>query len=166
MYAPIYGNATINRLRTTFNASDDQSFKVREKNRAFIQPYMYSHPIGGGLGTTGDAGVQYNPSHFLAGFPPDSGYLKKALETGWIGLILICVLYFVVLKNSIRGYFESKSNNIKVLFAACCGCLFSFYIADFAQDAIGQITDTVVYYPIISLTLRLRTLNGVKDKSA
>jgi hypothetical protein len=165
MYAPIYGNSTINRLRSTFNAGDDQSFKVRESNRAFIQPYIYSHPIGGGLGTTGDAGLQYNPSHYLAGFPPDSGYLKKALETGWIGLILICVLYFLILKNSIRGYFESKNENIKMLFAACCGCLFSFYIADFAQDAIGQITDTVVYYPIIALTLRLRTFSGtVKNK--
>ncbi len=166
MYAPIYGNATVNRLRSTFNATDDQSYKVREANRAFIQPYIYSHPIGGGLGTTGDAGLQYNPSHYLAGFPPDSGYLKKALETGWIGLIIICVLYFVILKNSIRGYFETKKNNIKILFAACCGCLFSFYIADFAQDAIGQLTDTVVYYPIIALTLSLRSINiAGKDKS-
>ncbi|HYJ65986.1 MAG TPA: hypothetical protein VEV62_19720, partial [Parafilimonas sp.] len=80
------------------------------------------------------------------------------------GLIIICVLYFVILKNSISGYFESNNKNIKIIFAACCGCLFSFYIADFAQDAIGQITDTVVYYPIIALTIRLRTLNAaVKD---
>ena len=158
MYAPIYGNATVNRIRTTFNASQDVSYKVREENRAFIQPYIYSHPIGGGLCTTGAAGLRFNPSHYLAGFPPDSGYLKKALETGWIGLILICILYFAVLKNTIRGYFETRYNHVKVLFAACSGCLFSFYIADFAQDAIGQITDTVVYYPVIALTLRLRDI--------
>jgi O-antigen ligase/polysaccharide polymerase Wzy-like membrane protein len=167
MYAPIYGNQTLNRFRSIFNASEDQSYKVRQMNRAFIQPYIYSHPIGGGLCTTGAAGLNYNPSHYLAGFPPDSGYLKKALETGWIGLSIICILYFVILKNSIRGYFESKNNEMKMLFATCCACLFSFYMADFAQDAIGQITDTVVYYPIIALTLRLRTLNAaVKDKSA
>ncbi len=167
MYGPIYGNQTVNRFRSTFNATEDESYKVRETNRAFIQPYIYSHPIGGGLCTTGAAGLHYNPSHYLAGFPPDSGYLKKALETGWIGLIIICVLYFVILKNSISGYFESNNKNIKIIFAACSGCLFSFYIADFAQDAIGQITDTVVYYPIIALTIRLRTLNAaVKDKSA
>jgi hypothetical protein len=167
MYGPIYGNQTVNRIRSTFNATSDESYKVREVNRAFIQPYIYAHPIGGGLCTTGAAGLHYNPSHYLAGFPPDSGYLKKALETGFIGLIIICVLYFVILKNSIRGYFESEKKNIKTIFAACCGCLFSFYIADFAQDAIGQITDTVVYYPIIALTLRLRTFNAaVKDKSA
>ncbi len=153
MYAPFYGNSTINRLRTTFNGSNDDSYKVREVNRAFIQPYIYSHPIGGGLCTTGAGGLRFNPSHYLAGFPPDSGYLKKALETGWIGLIIICILYFVVLKNCIKGYFESDDPNIKIIFAACCGFLFSFYIADFAQDAIGQITDTVVYYPLIAITL-------------
>jgi hypothetical protein len=159
MYGPFYGNATINRLRTTFNGTNDESYKVREVNRAFIQPYIYSHPIGGGLCTTGANGLRFNPSHYLAGFPPDSGYLKKALETGWIGLIIICVLYFVILKNCIRGYFEAKDPDIKTLFAACCAFLFSFYIADFAQDAIGQITDTVVYYPLIAATLKLRNLN-------
>ncbi|MBV9962909.1 MAG: O-antigen ligase family protein [Parafilimonas sp.] len=158
MYAPIYGNPTIDRLRTTFNGTNDDSYKVRETNRAFIQPYIYSHPIGGGLCTTGAGGLRFNPSHYLAGFPPDSGYLKKALETGWIGLIIICILYFSVLKNCIRGYFETDDSDFKILFAACCAFLFSFYIADFAQDAIGQITDTVVYYPLIALSLRLRDL--------
>ena len=156
MYGPFYGNSTINRFRSTFSGQKDDSYQVRETNRAFIQPYIYSHPIGGGLCTTGGNGLRYNPSHYLAGFPPDSGYLKKALETGWIGLIIICILYFAVLKNCIRGYFETNDPKIKVLFAGCCAFLFSFYIADFAQDAIGQITDTVVYYPLIAITLNMR----------
>jgi len=108
--------------------------------------------------------LRFNPTHYLAGFPPDSGYLKKALETGWIGLIIICVLYFVILKNCIRGYFEADEPDIKILYAACCAFLFSFYIADFAQDAIGQITDTVVYYPIIAITLKLRDF-AAKDEA-
>ncbi|HYJ64802.1 MAG TPA: hypothetical protein VEV62_13735, partial [Parafilimonas sp.] len=36
MYGPIYGNQTVNRFRSTFNATEDQSYKVRETNRAFI----------------------------------------------------------------------------------------------------------------------------------
>jgi len=162
MYGPFYGNATINRFRSTFNAQNDDSYKVREVNRAFIQPYIYSHPIGGGLCTTGAGGLRFNPSHYLAGFPPDSGYLKKALETGWIGLAIICILYFVILKNCIRGYFESKNHKSKLLFAAACAFLFSFYVADFAQDAIGQITDVIVYYPVIALTLKLKDLDSQK----
>jgi cell division protein FtsW (lipid II flippase) len=165
MYGPFYGNATVNRFRTTFNSTNDDSYKVRETNRAFIQPYIYSHPIGGGLCTTGAGGLRFNPSHYLAGFPPDSGYLKKALETGWVGLIFICVLYFVVLKNCIRGYFDTDDADAKVLYAASCAFLFSFYIADFAQDAIGQITDTVVYYPIIALTLKLKDFRKSEEDS-
>ena len=63
------------------------------------------------------------------------------------------------MKNCIRGYFDANDPKIKVLFAACCAFLFSFYIADFAQDAIGQITDTVVYYPLIAITLQLKYFN-------
>jgi hypothetical protein len=43
-----------------------------------------------------------------------------------------------------------------VIYAASISAIFSFYIAEFAQDAIGQITDIVVYYPIIAIMLTLK----------
>jgi len=149
-------NAQIDQFRQTFQAQNDDSYNVREINRKSVQPYIYRHPIGGGLGTTGGEGLQYNPGHELAGFPPDSGALKKALEIGWIGFILICVLYFLVLKTGIHGYFTATDNTIKLIYVACtCACL-SFYVGDFSQVAIGQITDIVVYYPFIAIILRLK----------
>ncbi|HXS38527.1 MAG TPA: O-antigen ligase family protein [Flavipsychrobacter sp.] len=162
LYGPFYNN-TITRFRTTFMGSQDESFKVREVNRSFIQPYIYSHPIGGGLCTTGGNGLRFNPGHYLAGFPPDSGYLKKALETGWIGLAIICILYFTVLKTGIRGYFSCKDQRIKAIYAACTASIFSFYVAEFSQDAIGQITDLVVYYPLIAILLRLKDFDHKKQ---
>lgn len=159
LYVPIYGNETINRFRSSFVGSEDASFQVRELNRAYIQPYIHKHPLGGGLGTAGAGGLMYSPGHYLAGFPPDSGYLKKALETGWIGLGIICILYFTILKSAISGYFRSKNETSKWIFAAIVAFLFSFYVAEFAQEAIGQITDLVVYYPIIAIMLRLKLLN-------
>lgn len=163
LYLPIYSNPTLNRFRTTFIGSNDESFKVRETNRAFIQPYIYTHPIGGGLCTTGESGKLYNPGHVLAGFPPDSGYLRTALEGGWIGLILICILYFVVMKTGIKNYFESNNKQVKYLYAACLASIFSFYIAEFAQDILGQITNVVLYYPSIAIILKLKTLNQNTD---
>ena len=159
LYGPFYGNSTINRFRTTFKGSNDMSYEVRNMNRKFIQPYIYRHPIGGGLGTTGIMGLKYNPGHYLAGFPPDSGYLKTALETGWIGLAILCFLYFVVLKSGIRGFFAPANKKENFVFAACTSSIFSFYIADYAQDAIGQLTDLVVYYPMIAIILKLNYLN-------
>lgn len=153
---PIYNNNTLNRFRSSFAASKDESYLVRERNRHFIQPYIHSHPIGFGLGTVGGAGLKYAPGQFLAGFPPDSGYLKKALEIGWIGLIIVCLLYFITLRTGIREYFLAGNEKDKNLLAACTATLFAFYLAEFPQEAIGQITDIMVYYPIISIILRIR----------
>ncbi|MGI8952118.1 MAG: O-antigen ligase family protein [Chitinophagaceae bacterium] len=160
MYGPFYSSPTINRFRTTFSSSD-ASFNVREANRKFIQPYIYSHPFGGGLCTTGAGGLRFNPDHYLAGFPPDSGYLKKALETGWMGLALICILYFLITKTGIKGYFSTKNEHIKVMYAAATAAIFSFYVAEFSQDAIGQITDLVVYYPLIAIILKMKYFNQI-----
>ncbi|HEY6900357.1 MAG TPA: O-antigen ligase family protein, partial [Puia sp.] len=151
MNVPVYNNPTLNRFRSSFQGSEDESYKVRNLSRKFIQPYIYSHPIGGGLGTTGVHGALFNPGHYLAGFQTDSGYLKKALETGWIGLGIICILYFTFLKEGIKGYFRCKDEQLKVVYAAATSSILTFYIAEFAQDAIGQITDLVVYYPIIAI---------------
>jgi hypothetical protein len=163
MYAPIYDNPTLNRFRTTFLGSKDDSYKVREQNRAFIQPYIYSHPFGGGLCTTGGSGLRFNPDHYLAGFPPDSGYLQKALETGYIGLGIICFLYFAILKSGINGYFSSRNKYYKIIFAACTASIFTFYIAEFSQEAIGQITDLVVYYPLIAMVIKLKYIEEPKQ---
>ncbi len=157
LYGP-FNSPTLQRFRSTFSASDDASFNVREVNRKFIQPYIYTHPFGGGLGTTGAVGETYNAGHYLAGFQTDSGYLKKAVETGWIGLLLMCLLYFVVLQTGIRGYFSCSHEWYKNIYAACFAAVFGFYVAEFSQSAIGQITDIVVYYPLVAILMKLKSL--------
>jgi putative inorganic carbon (HCO3(-)) transporter len=156
MFGPFAANPTVNRFRSTFSGNKDESYNTRVTNRKYIQPYIYTHPIGGGLGTTGTYGAQINPGHFLAGFPTDSGYLKKALEIGWVGLFLVIFLYYSILRAAIRGYFGCTNERAKMIYAAAAGYMFSFYVAEFAQDAIGQITDVVVYYPMIAVILNLQ----------
>jgi hypothetical protein len=163
MYAPIYNNATIIRFRTSFSGSKNESYMVREENREAIQPYIYKHPFGGGLSTTGGNGEKYNPDHYLAGFPPDSGYLNKALETGWVGLAINCLLYFVTLLYAVKGFFRAKSNRIKTLFAATAVFLFSFYLAELVQEAVGLIANMIIYNSIVAMIIRLRELS-TKEK--
>jgi putative inorganic carbon (hco3(-)) transporter len=166
MFGPFSGNATIYRFRSTFSGSKDESFNVRELNRRYIQPYIYRHPIGGGLGTTGAYGAAVNPGHELAGFPTDSGYLRKALETGWIGLLLVIALYYTVIRAGIRGYFQCTNERVRLIYAGATACMFSFYVAEFAQDSIGQITDMVVYYPMIAIILRLKDFDkGINNST-
>lgn len=156
LFAPIYGNSTINRFRSSFMNSDDESYKVRVMARDFIRPYMIRHPFGGGLGTTGNLGLVLNPTSPLAGFQTDSGYLQLALETGWIGLIIVCTMYYYILRSGVRAYFHSRDEEMKWVYAAATCALFSYYVGMFAQSMIGSITDMAFYYPVLAIILRFK----------
>ena len=155
IFGPIHGNATINRIRSTFN-SEDKSLNVRDTNRKSIQDYIYAHPIGGGVMTTGDAGMKYNPNHRLAGFPPDSGLLKTALELGWIGLILELLLYVIALSMGIRYFYQSKNERIKYYYLAICTMLFSVAVGSYAQSIQTQIPLMTVFFPCLAFLTRLK----------
>jgi hypothetical protein len=158
LFGPIY-NSHVGQFRNTFlGGTKDASYLVREVNRKSIQTYLYAHPFGSGLNTTGDEGKIYSPGHRLAGFPPDSGMLKKALELGWVGYTLIMIMYFMILKVGIRGYFEAKTPENKMIYASSTAAFFAMYLGDFAQIAVGQITDVIVYYPLVIIMLKLNKL--------
>ena len=156
MYVPIYSNIALIRFRSTFSAQQDASFNVREMNRKSVQPFIWSHPFGGGISTTGDGGYKYNPGHPMAGFPTDSSYLCKALETGWIGLILTCLLYFALLRHIVREYFLTSNRELKVLLSASFAFFFAYFLGEMAQEAVGQFTNMVVFFPVFAIVLRLR----------
>lgn len=159
LYAPIYSSPTLNRFRSTFSANQDASYNVREINRQTVQPFIWSHPFGGGLSTTGVMGQKYNPENPNAGFPTDSSYLNKALESGWIGMSLTCLLYFFILEYLVRGYFLTGNKQFKTLFAACSAFFFSYFLGEIAQEAVGVFSNMMVYYPILGLSFRLRQLS-------
>jgi cell division protein FtsW (lipid II flippase) len=163
LYAPIYGNNALNRFRSTFMGSDDESYKVRVMERNFIRPYMIHHPFGGGLGTTGNLGLTLNPGHFLAGFQTDSGYLQLALEIGWLGLIIVCTLFFVVLRGGVRGYFRCRDEEMRAFYAAATCALFSYYVGMFAQNTLGNITDLAFYFPMLAIIIRFKDFNNPGD---
>jgi putative inorganic carbon (HCO3(-)) transporter len=138
MLGPFY-SGTVNRIRSTFNPSDDASMAVRDNKRIRLQEYILTHPIGGGLATTGKNGVTYSPGHYLAGgWDPDSGYLLTALEMGWIGLILFQVFFFIVMLKGIRNYFEMDDPLLKTLTLTYIVPFLALSVAHFTQDALFQ----------------------------
>ncbi|WP_143306698.1 O-antigen ligase family protein [Chitinophaga vietnamensis] len=137
LFGPFYGNATINRVRSAFVGTQDASLNVREVNRHHIQPYIYAHPIGGGIFTAGGEGKTYNPGHPLAGFPPDSGYLRVALELGWIMLLLTCIYYCVLLSYAISNYFRATEELDKLLHISITCMLFAVTVSMYSQEAGG-----------------------------
>lgn len=138
LLGPFYGG-TVNRIRSTFNPSDDASMAVRDNKRVRLQEYIKSHPIGGGLATTGQMGVKYSAGHYLAGgWDPDSGYLLTALEMGWIGLIIFQVFFFMIMLRGIKNYFEMDDPLLKTLTLAYIVPFLALSVAHFTQDALFQ----------------------------
>jgi putative inorganic carbon (hco3(-)) transporter len=133
MVVPIYNNAVINRVRSTFKPSEDPSYLVRDWNRNFVQPYIWSHPIGGGIYTCGLLGTIYNPGHFLSNVPPDSGYMQVLMEQGYIGLLLTLAFYFVLLRIGIQLFYRTKDPELKALNAATVVFMFTFMAGQISQ---------------------------------
>ena len=163
LFAPIYGNVTINRFRSTFQFTNDNSNEVRNINRARVQPYILSHPIGGGMLSSGNQGKQYYPGHYLAGFPSDSGFLKVAVEIGWIGLLIVCTLYFTILQQGARAFYRNKDPLAKAILLAAVVALFGNIVSEYSQVSIGPSPQIFLYYPLIATIVVLSQLRN-KEK--
>ncbi|RZK26628.1 MAG: O-antigen ligase domain-containing protein [Flavobacterium sp.] len=144
-------NTTLIRFQSAFYPSNDASFNVRKVNQKKIQPFIQSHPIGGGLGSTGTWGIRFSPNSYLASFPPDSGFVRVAVETGWIGLALLCMLLFTILKTGISNYFKINNPELKNYCLAMVAIVFALTIGNFPQEALVQYPINIYFYLVIAL---------------
>lgn len=163
--APIYDNMIINRLRSTFEGSNDASQMARDLNRKMVQPYVWSHPIGGGLNTAGLVGQTYNPGHYLSMIPPDSAYMQTMMEQGSIGLALLMIFYYVVMRTGIKYFYRVKDHYIKTLYVANLVSIFTMLVGQFSQQAIGQYPSVLYFYAGLALLLKLHQFDGNTTKT-
>jgi putative inorganic carbon (HCO3(-)) transporter len=155
---PVHRFNTLNRFRSSFTV-DDASLEVRNTNRERIQPYIYAHPFGGGLLSTGANGEKLFPNHPLAKFPPDSGLLATALEKGWIGLVLDMLLFLVMMIEGTKGYFRTGNEAYKKYYLAMTCGIFSLVLGEYAQIVIFQIPVRMFFLPAAAIIIRLRQLD-------
>ncbi|MDB4923565.1 O-antigen ligase [Mucilaginibacter sp.] len=151
-------NPSLVRFQTAFNPSKDASFNVRAENQRRIKPYILSHPIGGGLGSVGIWGQRFAPNSYLAKFPPDSGYVRVAVEMGWVGLLLFCVFNFIILQRGIYYYYIIKDPELKTYCMAMVLIIFALDIGNYPQQAFVQYPTNILFYlamAIINVTIRL-----------
>ncbi|MEN9597937.1 MAG: hypothetical protein RL596_248 [Bacteroidota bacterium] len=156
-------NPTIYRFQTAFRPSDDASFNVRKINQKRIQPYILTHPMGGGLGATGTWGIRFAPNSFLANFPPDSGYVRVAVEMGWIGLFLICTLMFIILKTGVVNYYAIRDPELKSYCLSMVLIIFCYHIGNYPQEAIVQFPSNVYFYLVAALIVVTRRIDDAQN---
>jgi putative inorganic carbon (hco3(-)) transporter len=156
-------NQNILRFQTAFKPSDDVSFTARKVNQKRIQPYILSHPMGGGLGATGAWGQRFAPNSYLAHFPPDSGYVRVAVELGWIGLLIFCIFMFMILKTGINYYYRIRDPELKTYCLAMVLIVFAFNIGNYPQEALVQFPSNVYFYLVVALINILYRLDIEKN---
>ncbi|MGB1204739.1 MAG: O-antigen ligase family protein [Chitinophagales bacterium] len=155
------GNPVLYRIQSAFKVKDDPSMQVRLENQAFIQPFIQQNPIGGGLGSTGAWGKRFSPNTMLANFPPDSGYVRIAIEQGWIGLLIYCCFLFFSMKHGIQAYFRTKNETIRIFYMAFLTLLFNLCVTNYTQEVIMQIPTSVIFYITLAALVRLKTFDGM-----
>ncbi|MBC8053223.1 MAG: O-antigen ligase family protein [Sphingobacteriaceae bacterium] len=160
------GNVTLYRFQSAFKPSDDASFNVRKENQKRMQPYIQSHPFGGGLGATGGWGMRFAPHSFLAQLPPDSTYFRVAVELGWIGLFLFCTLLFVSLKQGVINYFRIRDPELKSYCLAMTLIIFALNVGSFPQESVVQFPINIYLYLFIALINITYQLDQQKQKEA
>jgi putative inorganic carbon (HCO3(-)) transporter len=166
LLGPLQNNPVLDRAKSTFAGSNDASAKLRDINRHSIQPYIQSHPMGGGLNTSGNEGVLYSPTHKLAGFPPDSGYMKIVLEQGWIGFAINLLLYFVILKTGLDTFHRAKSFTIRNVAIALTTAMFALIVGQYSQISISQYPLILFYYSALGILIKLSRYDFDESKVA
>ncbi len=159
------GSGTVYRIQSAFKPSDDESMQTRLKNQKFIQPYIQTHPLGGGLGSCGEWGKRFNPDSMLAKFPHDSSYVRMAVELGWIGLLLYCAFHFIVIRTGLYYYVRVEDPWIKAIYTAILCWMFMLMCACYTQEAILQLPMNQVYNVFLAVLVTLKNFDPAFQKT-
>ena len=159
------GNPALVRFQSAFRPSDDASYNVRAINQKRIQPFIQSHPFGGGLGSTGIWGARFAPGAFLSIFPPDSGYVRVAVEMGWVGLLIFCCFMFVILKSGIDNYYAIRDPELKTYCLGMTLVIFALNIGNFPQEALVQYPNNILFYLAVAIIQVCRRIDQKTQSS-
>lgn len=160
------GDPNLARFQTAFRPNNDDSYNLRKANQKRIQPFILSHPIGGGLGATGTWGQRFAPNSYLANFPPDSGYIRISVELGWIGLFIFCMLMFTALKTGINNFYLIKDPELKTYCLGFTLVIFAYNIANFPQEALVQYPSNIYFSMDMAMLTVLLRLDRQKQQQA
>ena len=144
-------NQNILRFQTAFSPNEDASYKLRKINQAKIKPFVYTHPLGGGLGSTGEWGAKFNPGTLLGTFQPDSGYVRTTVEMGIIGLLIFSYMIWVILKTGINTYYKIRDPELNSYSLAVLLMVFTWNIGNFPQQALVQYPSNVLFFLAVAL---------------
>jgi O-antigen ligase len=142
-------------MSTAFLGTEDPSMKLRILNQQIIRTYILAHPVGFGLGSTGDLGNKYSPHTFVGSFPPDSDYVKIAIECGWIGLLLWCIILSILFGYGVSVYFKVKDKDWRMALIIANVLLFMMIVAQYPQEFFRSYVLSILFASMIGLMAKI-----------
>ncbi len=160
MVLPI-SSPSIVRIKSTFDGTKDMSAAVRENDRHQIQPYLYRHPLGGGIFTSGMEGPKYNPGHPLMDFQPNSGYMKVLAEEGWVGLIILLITYYLIMSHALRKFYRAQKHELQNHSIALITLIFSLMVGQYSQFALVPCPQMFAYFGALAFFIKLQDFENI-----
>lgn len=154
----------VHRVLSAFQFWNLDSMQVRLQNQAYIQSFIKSNPFGGGMGSTGIWGQRFSPHNWLSNFAHDSGYVRTAVELGWIGLLLYSVLLFTTMRYAIKYSFEVEDPKIRDIYHAVTSSLFVLLVGSYAQELYTLLPISIIYYFFLGIIVRAKDLNSKTEQ--
>lgn len=145
-------------MSTAFTGSDDPSMMVRIRNQELIRSYIRSNPIGFGLGSTGALGRKYSPDTFIGNFPPDSEFVRIAIETGWIGLICWCAILAILFGFGVTVYFKTRDNEWRMFLVMALIFLFMSIVGQYPQEVFSSQVLLLLFSCLLALMAKINFL--------
>jgi O-antigen ligase len=138
-------------MRSAF-AEDNASLNVRVENRKLFADYLKSRPFGGGVGSSGNMGLRFNPNSFLAQTATDGYYIQVWAELGIVGLAsYLIMLFYFVLKSSFIIFFRlKKPENIYKAIGFTCG-MYGLMISAYSSSSLGQLPNIIIVFASATL---------------
>ncbi|GAB3937212.1 O-antigen ligase family protein [Mucilaginibacter myungsuensis] len=155
-------NPNILRFQTAFKPGKDASYLLRQMNQQRIKPFIHTHPLGGGLGSVGVWGQKFSPGSMLANFPPDSGYVRVAVELGWIGMLIFCWMMFTILKTGVVNFFKIQDPELRCYCLAMTIMIFAINVGNYPQEALVQFPTNIYFFLMVALLNKCLQLDEEK----
>ncbi len=82
-----------------------------------------------------------------------------AVELGWVGLIIYCIFFVVIISVGVRNYYRMQDPLLKAYLAGILASIFSIVIANYPQEALIQAPTILIFYIMMALVVRLKKLD-------
>ena len=86
------------------------------------------------------------------------------MEQGPIGLALMLIFYYIVLRTGIKYFYRVRDPDVQTLYVAHLVSVFSLFIAQFSQLAIGQYPNGLYFYSALAIFMKLHKYDSSKTE--